>query len=112
MSKAFGIGLTLTRFMIELQKNRDPMCDSVTPAQRRNPEIYLQILEKSMNPMTLRKTLRVQLTQLKQYDIETVYDFAVRTRKMGNKIWRSPMVTGGPGDELCYSVLFGCTQTE
>ena len=31
---------------------------------------------------------------------------------MGNKIWRSP-ITGGPGDELCYSVfLAGLKQNE
>ena len=62
--------------------------------------------------MTQSKTLRVQLTQLKQEESETVDDFAIRIRKMGNKIWRSP-ITGGSGDELCYSVfLAGLKQNE
>ena len=90
----------------------DPVCDSLTSAQRRDPELYLPILEKSIYPVTQSKTLRVQLTQLKQKESETVDDFAVRIRKMGNKIWRSP-ITGGPGDELCYSVfLAGLKQNE
>ena len=90
----------------------DPVCDSLTPSQRRNPEIYLPILKKSFYPVTQSKTLRVQLTQLKQKESETVDDFAIRIRKMGNKIWRSP-ITGGSGDELCYSVfLAGLKQNE
>jgi hypothetical protein len=90
----------------------DPVCESLTPAQRRDPELYLPILEKSIYPVTQSKTLRVQLTQMKQEDGETVDDFAVRIRKMGNKIWRS-QITGGPGDELCYSVfLAGLRQNE
>ena len=90
----------------------DPVCESLTPNQRRDPEIYLPILEKSIYPVTQGKTLRVQLTQMKQKEDETVDDFAVRIRKIGNKIWRSP-ITGGPGDELCYSVfLAGLKQNE
>ena len=90
----------------------DPVCESLSITQRRNPDLYLPILEKSIYPVTQSKTLRVQLTQMKQAETETVDDFAVRIRKIRNKIWHSAM-PGGPGDELCYSVfLAGLKENE
>lgn len=87
-------------------KKLDPVARSMTATERADPSLFIPIFERKIYPESETKSLRVEITHLKQEAGETVEDFAIKIQDMAHKIWGS-ISRDSPGDEMCYSIFLG-----